>query len=564
MNLHHSHWLFDQLLAPAAYATDRLAYPAPSDQDSGVHDGHILIILGVAVVTLSAVALLHRRGIPVAVVLVVAGLIIGFLPFVPDASLPPDVVLLGLLPILVYDAAVTSSPTAFFRNARSIGVLAVLLVVVTAFAVAAVVHWLGHVPWALAFILGTAVGPTDAAAATSIARRLGLPRRLVTIIEGEALFNDATALVLYGAAVAAATTGHFSIGRTAWSIVYSTAAGAALGLVVGFVGQRLRALIDDPPIEIAASILLAYVAYLPAEALHASGVLAAVVAGLYLGWHASGTSFSAHSRLQSNAFWETLVFLVNAALFVLVGLSFHTFTSAARGPVGRLALTGAVVVLTVIVVRLAWIVAFGWLLGLRRRRRPAAPAAPWRERAILGWSGMRGAITLAALLAVPEVTDAGHPLVGRDDIIYLGFAVIVVTLLVQGLTLPALIRRFRLREHPTVIDAERQGRLELARATLHHLNEEHSTGRAASEVADVLAAQYAARVRWLETTGDDESDLGEDVAATAAAERILRRDLIAFQRQTLSELRRQGRIGVTTMRTIEHDLDLEEARLSAP
>src|SRR5580692_3862323 len=215
--------------------------------------GQLLIVLAVAAAIVVSAGALHRVGIPTPVVLVLAGLIIGFLPFVPDVSLPPHVVLLGLLPLLVFDAAVTSSPTAFRREAFSIGLLAVLLVILTAVAVAAVAHGLGHLPWPMAFILGTAVSPTDAAAATSIARRLGLPRRLVTIIEGEALFNDATALVLYGAAVAAATTGHFSIGRTAWSIVYSTAAGAALGLAVGFVGQRLRALIDDPPIEIAAS-----------------------------------------------------------------------------------------------------------------------------------------------------------------------------------------------------------------------------------------------------------------------------------------------------------------------
>src|SRR5450755_721762 len=201
-----------------AAVTDR----GQCDQYSRVSSGQLLIVLGVAVVTLFAVAVLRRAGVPAAVVLVVAGLIIGFLPFVPDVTLRPNVVLLGLLPLLVYDAAVTSSPTAFLRNARSIGVLAVLLVVATAFAVAAVAHWLDHLAWPIAFVLGTAVGPTDASAATSIGRRLGLPRRLLTILEGEALFNDATGLVLYAAAVTAATTGHFSALHTAGAIVYST------------------------------------------------------------------------------------------------------------------------------------------------------------------------------------------------------------------------------------------------------------------------------------------------------------------------------------------------------
>ena len=226
-----------------------------------VHSGQLLIVIGVAAVTLFAVAAGRRADIPPPVVLVVAGLIIGFLPFVPDVSLQPDVVLLGLLPLLVYDAAITSSPTAFSRNARSIGVLAVLLVAATAAAVAAVAHRAGHLSWPMAFVLGTAVGPTDAAAATSIARKLGIPRRLVAILEGEALFNDATALVLYAAAVAAATTGHFSAVHTAGTIVYSVLAGGAIGIAVGLAGRWLRNRIDDPPIEIAGSILLAYGAY---------------------------------------------------------------------------------------------------------------------------------------------------------------------------------------------------------------------------------------------------------------------------------------------------------------
>ncbi|HXW82336.1 MAG TPA: cation:proton antiporter, partial [Acidimicrobiales bacterium] len=384
--------------------------------------GQLLIVLCVASVTLVAVAVLRRAGVPAPVVLVVAGLVIGFLPFVPDVSLEPDVVLFGLLPLLVFDAAVTSSPTGFYRDAGSIGALAVLLVIATAFGVAAAAHWVGHLTWPVAFILGTAVGPTDAAAATAVARRIGLPRRLVTILEGEALFNDATALVLYAAAVTAATTGQFSVLHTAGSIIYSVVVGTGVGLAVGFVGRWLRNRIDDPPIEIAGSILLAYVAYLPAEELHASGVLAAVTAGLYLGWHSSSGAFSARSRLVSNAFWETLVFLVNAVLFVLVGLEFHTFRVQARGPLGRLVLAALVVVLAVVLVRLVWMWLFGWVGRGRPRPGRGSDNGNWRERLVLGWSGMRGAITLAALLAVPRTTAAGTPLAGRNDIIYLGFA----------------------------------------------------------------------------------------------------------------------------------------------
>jgi CPA1 family monovalent cation:H+ antiporter len=433
---------------------------------------------------------------------------------------------------------------------------------ITALGVAAVAHWLGHLPWAISFVLGTAVGPTDAAAATSIARRLGLPRRLVTILEGEALFNDGTALVLYAAAVTAAVSGKFSVAGTAGSILYSAVAGAAIGLVVGLIGRRLRDRVDDPPLEIAGSILLAYVAYIPAEAVHASGVLAAVTAGLYLGWHSSGDAFSARSRLLSGAFWQTMVFLVEAGLFVLTGLSFHTFTREASGPVGRLVLAGIAAVLTVAGLRLAWMWAFGALIRPRRRHRELAGSLGWRERTLLGWAGMRGAITLAALLAVPEMTDAGRPLAGRDEVVYLGFAVIAGTLVVQGLTLPVLVRRLRLREHPSVADAEIQTRLEITRAVLDYLGEVCADRDLPAELTDGLRARYLSRLRRLETMID--GDPGEDALATATADFELRRDLIDLQRRTLAELRDQGRIGATTLRVIEHDLDLEEARLSGP
>jgi Na+/H+ antiporter len=530
-----------------------------------VVSGHLIVILAVAAVTLVAVAMLRRVGVPTAAVLVVAGLVIGFLPFVPDASLDPHVVLLGLLPLLVFDAAATSSATAFVRNARSIGLLAVGLVGATALVVAAVAHWIGDLPWAMAFVLGTAVGPTDAGAATSMARRLGLPRRLVTILEGEALFNDGAAIVLYTAAVTAATSGSFAAPHAVGEIVYASVAGTAIGLAVGVVGRALRNRIDDPPIEIAGSMLMAYAAYLPAEALHGSGVLAAVSAGLYLGWHSGGSAFSARSRLQFNAFWETLVFLINGALFVVVGLSFHTFTEQARGPVGRLVLTGVVVVAAVIVVRLAWMEGTGWLTRLMRRGPPpdeedAPDQAGWRQRLVIGWAGMRGAITLALLLAVPLTTRGGAPLSGRDDIIYLGFAVIIVTLVGQGMTLPVLVRRLGLTEHPAFAEAERRGRLALARAVLERLQGADGDG-VAPDVLDGLRAQYLARCQRLESGDDDETEVVQEAGEAAAAERSLRRDLITAQRQTLAELRSERRIGATTARRLEHDLDLEEARL---
>lgn len=544
--------------------TGRRAPPRRARQNRDVSAGQILVVLAVAMVTFAAVAALRRFGVPAPVVLVVAGLVIGFLPFVPDVSLSPDLVLLGLLPLLVFDTAVTSSPTAFRRDWHSIATLAVLLVVVTAAAVAAVAHWVAHLSWAISFVLGTAVGPTDAAAATSVARRLRLPRRLVTLLEGEALFNDATALVFYAAAVTAATSGTFSALGTAAEIVYAVVVGVAIGLVVGIVGRWVLNRIDDPPIEIAGSMLLAYLSYLPAQEIHASGVLAAVAAGLYLGWHFSGDAVSARSRLQYKAFWATLVFLVNAALFILVGLSFHTFSAGARGPIGQLALAAVAVVVTVVLVRMVWMWLFAPLggIGLRARLVPRRRRGNrWGERVILGWSGMRGAITLAALLAVPTVARSGAPLAGRDDIIYLGFAVILVTLVAQGMTLPALVRWVGLTEASSVAEAEHRARVELTRTALDRIDEATREREVPDGVADSLRAQYLGRLQLLESAGADDA-MDTDGRAGALSASALRRDLITVQREALAALRDRGDIGVTTLRRIEHELDLEEARMA--
>jgi monovalent cation/hydrogen antiporter len=524
----------------------------------------LLLLLAVAVVTLAVLAVLRRRGVPAAVVLVIAGVAIGLLPFVPDVTLRPQDVLLGMLPLLVFDAAVGASPTALARHGHSIGYLAVGLTVASAGATAAVAHLAGHLPWATAFVLGTAVAPTDAAASISIAERLGLPRRLSTILGGEALFNDATALVMYTAAVGAATTGAFSLLGTAGSLVYACAAGAAIGLLVGILGRLARRALDDPPLEIAGSLLLAYLAYLPAEAVGASGVLAAVTAGLYLGWHGSTRPASSRSRLQAVAFRETLVFLIDSALFVLVGMSFHAFVAHSHAPLLRLTVTAALVVATVIVVRLAWMEFGGALVMRHRRRRGTLADSTWRERLVLGWSGMRGAITLAALLAVPVTTSTGSPLAHREELVYIGFVVILVTLIAQGLTLPLVIRRARLTEHPAVANAERQARLALTETVLARLDALAGANSAPAKLVDGLRAQYRSRRRQLGArpsggggSGDGAIDRDPDPEA------VLRGELIAAQRDALANLRREGTIGVSAMRAIERDLDLEDRQVRA-
>ncbi|MBO0691713.1 MAG: Na+/H+ antiporter [Acidimicrobiaceae bacterium] len=512
----------------------------------------LLIVLVAAAVVWAGTAWLRRRAIPTPVVLVVAGVVLGFLPFVPDTSLEPEVVLLGFLPLLIFHAAFTSSPREFLSHGTPIFLLATGLVVITAAAVAVVAHFLGDLSWPMAFVLGTAVGPTDASAAISIVRRLGLSRQLVIVLEGEALFNDATALVLYAAAVADAVSGHVSVGHTIATVIYSAVVGAAVGLAVALAGHPVRRLIDDPPMEIALSILLAYAAYLPAEAAGASGVLAAVTAGLYLGWHSPG-ALSARTRLQSAVFWDLLIFLIEGALFILVGLSLHTFTAGARGPIGRLVVTGVIVVSAVIVLRLVWLFAMSRVLRLLRGMRTPSRRT---DQIVLGWSGMRGAVTLAAVLAVPLVTDDGAPLAGRDDVIYLAFAVILATLIGQGLTLPVLARRFRPVDEGAE-ETEREVRLDLVRAAVRRLDEEIRSGDLPEEVTAALTAQFRARTRALRGHGEDP----EMHELSVAKERALRRELLAVQRRRLLELRRERRLSVETVRDIERDLDLDETRL---
>ena len=486
-------------------------------------------------------------------ILVVVGVVIGFLPVFPDATLNPRLALDAFLPPLVFYSAYWTSPRSIADDGLRIGLLSVGLVGFTAGTVAVVAHSVSGLSWPMSFVLGTAVGPTDATAATGIAAKLNLPQRLTTLLQGESMFNDATALVFYAAAVTAATTGHFSLGGTVSSLGYATLVGAVIGFAVGLVGDQMRRRIDDAPMEIVLSVLVAYGAYLPAEHIRASGVLASVTAGLYLGWN-QPASLSATTRLQSRGFWDTVEFLLNAALFVLLGLSLHAFTSTARGSVGRLVVTGLLVVIAVVAVRLIWASAMS--IASRRLRQQTDARRHRAKHALIGWSGTRGGMTLAAVLAVPETSISGLPLAGRNDVIYLAFAVIFATLIGQGLTLPLLAKRLRPVIGSNNMDERRAARadvLQTARKFLACLDEASTLP---TEVIEAVRHSYDSRFRHLQLTyprASDEFDI--------SAELSLRRELIATQRLRLAELRAAGGVGSTTFRAIQHELDLDEASL---
>jgi monovalent cation/hydrogen antiporter len=513
----------------------------------------LLLALMVAVAGLSVLARLVR--VPYPILLVLGGLVLGFLPGMPDVALPPELVLVAFLPPLLYWAGFFSSPRDLRADTRAISLAAVGLVLATTVAVAvaanAAVDGLG---WAAAFALGAIVSPTDPLAATAIGRRMGVPRRLITVLEGESLVNDATALVAYRLAVAAVASGTFVAWQAGLRFVVGAAGGVAVGLVVGWVVAEVRRRLEDPVVEIVVSVVTGYAAYLPAEQLGVSGVLAAVTTGLYVGWRAPQLA-SASTRLLGFSFWEVLVYLANAVLFILVGLQLHPILRQLAGTsVATLVGQAVLVSVVVIAVRLGWVFSVPYLIRLLDRRpSQIGRRLGARERLVLGWSGMRGAVSLAAALALP----LDFPM--RDLILFLTFAVILATLVLQGLTLPTLIRRLRLHDDGAEAKEELRARLAATHAALERLDELAVEDWTRDDTVDRLHRLFEFRRRRLKArAGIWEDDGAED--QSLAYQRLVR-ELLQAQRQAIVRLRNQGEISNDVMHRIERELDLEDTRL---
>jgi CPA1 family monovalent cation:H+ antiporter len=513
----------------------------------------LLLALMLAVAGLSVVARLVR--VPYPILLVLGGLVLGFVPGMPTVELPPELVLVAFLPPLLYWSGFFSSPRDLRADARAIGGAAVGLVLVTTAAVAVAAHaMVDGLDWAAAFALGAIVSPTDPLAATAIGRRLGVPRRLITLLEGESLVNDATALVAYRVAVTAAVTGSFVAWQAGARFVVAASGGVAVGLAVGWLVAEVRRRLDDPVVEIVVSVATGYAAYLPAEQLGVSGVLAAVTAGLYVGWRAPELA-SASTRLLGFSFWEVLVYLANAVLFILVGLQLHPILSSLAGtPVAVLAGQALAVSAVVVAVRLGWHFTIPYLVRLLDRRPgQLLRRVGARERLVLGWSGMRGAVSLAAALALPQ----DFPM--RDLLLFLTFAVILATLVAQGLTLPALIRRLRLPGDGAEEKEELRARLAAAQAALERLDQLSGADWTRDDTVERLQGLFEFRRRRLKArAGKIEDDGTED--RSLAYQRLVR-ELLEAQRQAIVRLRNQGVISSDVMHRIEHELDLEDTRL---
>ena len=523
------------------------------------HAGELILGLMVAVAALSTIARLIN--VPYPILLVIGGVIIGALPGLPDVEMDPDLVLVLFLPPLLYSAAFFSSLRDLKANLRAISMLAVGLVIVTAAGVAVVAHAvIDGMSWGAAFTLGAIVSPTDPLAATAIARAQGAPRRVITVVEGESLINDGTALVIYRAAVAAVVAGSFSLADAGLDFIVGIAGGIAIGLLAGYPIAEIRKRLNDPPVEITISLATAYAAYLPAEQLGFSGVIAAVTVGIYLGWRAPEVS-SAEMRMQGRPVWELLVFLLNATLFVLIGLQLPIVLDSLEGwSTGELTLYAFLICLTVVGLRLLWLNTMPYAIRLvDRRESQRERRVGWQLRLIVGWSGMRGAVSLAAALAIPNFTDAGEPFPQRDLILFLAFSVILFTVVVQGLTLPALIRRLNVGEDSQEGYEEIRARMRAAEAALERLDELESEDWVREETAARIRRLHEYRIRRFraQKQGDD-SDGIED--RSMAYQRLLR-ELLEAQHRAIVAMRNEGLISNDVMTRIERDLDLEDSRL---
>jgi Na+/H+ antiporter len=520
-----------------------------------------LILAGLLFAIATLVTLARVLNVPYPIFLVLGGLAIGVVPGMPHVELEPELVLLIFLPPLLYSASFFASLRDLRQNLAPISLLSVGLVLTTCVAVAVAVH--AVVPgmsWAAAFVLGAIISPTDPVAATAIAGRIGVPRRVVTVVEGESLINDATAITAYRVAVVAVTAGTFSVWDAGGRFLLGAAGGVAIGLAVGWLVAQVRARLDDPPVEITISLLTSYAAYLPAEELGLSGVVAAVTVGLYMGSQTSRVTTAA-VRMQGFAMWTTLTFLLNSILFVLIGLQLPTLLDELREAdydTSTVIGYGLLVSGVVVVVRLLWVFTFAALSPTVQARRPRP-----ENVALIGWMGMRGAVSLAAALALPTVTDAGAPFTERPLILFITFCVILFTLVVQGLSLPLVIRWLHVEPDDSEELEENKARKLAARAALERLDALELEEWAREDTIERMRGQYRYRYERFAARFDAERD-GDAIESRTADYVRLVAAVIDAQRETLDVLRREGAISAEVMRRVEHELDLEEGRIIGP
>jgi monovalent cation/hydrogen antiporter len=522
-------------------------------------------ILVVLLVVVAAVALVAARlKIPPAILLVLAGVTLALIPGLPAVELAPELVLLVVLPPVIYSSAVAMSWNEFRFNLRPIALLAVGSVVFTTVAVAAATHWFLGLPWAVGFVVGAIVSPPDAVAPLSILRRMQLPRRILVVLEGEGLANDATALILYRFAVVAVSVGAFSLGQATGTFVAIVIGEILWGVGVGWLMLRLRRWVHNPQVEITLSVLTPFLAYWPPEHLGGSGVLATVTAGLYISWNGLRL-ISAATRLQGIFFWNFFIYLVEGLVFLATGLQARTLIGRIEHyPVSELAVSAAVVSVVVILARFVWtypaIYLPRWLSPSLRRKDPAPE---WTWAFVLAFTGVRGIVSLAAALAIPFATDDGHPFPGRDLILFLTFSVILVTLVVQGLMLPFVIRALGLahagrRERHADRIEEQQARRHAIEAGIAQLDRLAAERDLPDEIVRPLRAHQRDRLKHIDRGSDGDAEHKKLTELNCDIEL----QIIEAERQYANDLFRNGKLKDEARRRIERDLDLREAQIA--
>lgn len=516
------------------------------------HFPPVVIAIAFAALVVALTALARRLPIPTPILQVVAGAAISLIPGLKIPELEPDVVFFVFLPPILWAAAFFTSLREFKENLRPIGLLAVGLVLATTAAVAIAAHaLLPGLPWTVAVALGAIVSPPDAVAAAAIVSRLPVPRRVVVILEGESLVNDASALVLYRTAVVATVTGVFSMGESVVRFFIDAGVGVGIGLLVGWLIIRAARWTKDSLAETLLTLAGPYVAWVAAETLHVSAVLACVAGGLYVRQHLS-TAVAPASRLQAGAVWDLLVFLFNALIFLLLGFQFGgLIEQVPQGTLGGVLVIGALISGVAIVVRLVWVPIATWLprwLSAELRRRDPAPN--WRGVVLVSWTSMRGIVSLASALALPRIVAGGAPFPYRAEIILITMSVIVLTLVLQGLTLAPIIRAFRFAPERRHHDEERLARREALR-------------RGAEALDDMSRESWAdARdVEWLRGELRDRVRLHEHHGGSHEARRRLRLGVMHAERRMLIRLRNEGAISDEVLRELELELDLEAMRV---
>src|SRR5947208_3770624 len=519
----------------------------------------LILICLVAVALLALVA--RKIGVPYPILLTIAGGLLAFVPGLPTIQLDPKLVFDLFLPPLIYPAAVYTSWRDFRANLRSILPLAIFLILLTMTVSAYLFHALTGLPLAVGFVFGALISPPDAVAALAVTQNLRVPRKIIVILEGESLVNDATSFIAFRFAVAAVITGMFSLAQASLQFLFVAAGGICVGLAVGWLIVQLQKRLDDPPVQTLFSLLTPYVAYFSGESLHVSGILAVVIAGIYIGWRAPRI-LSGRMRLQAFPVWEMVTFILNGILFMLIGLQLPQVMDAlAPGTATRAAWLAIVFVAAIVLVRFVWVFGTTYLPRLFsptfRRKNPA----PWKQTALIAWTGMRGADSLAGALAIPLVLTNGQPFPDRDLILLLTFCVIFATLVLQGLTLTPIVHWLKIRDDRITEKEERLARLKANEAALARLEEIASSKRARPKTVERLRSEYEDRIRQLRSEVPDEESVrrlfSEDFEDLA-------REVLQTERDAVIQLRNEEAINDQALRRIQRDIDLAEARLRRP